>query len=457
MILKKSKNSYNRSSKSIHSNPNKDQKKNSENSNNVLLDFDIVSSSSLNPFIDNASKNTSEISLYYDEEEEEEEESYDLDDTPTTPKSSSENIKNESNSTAKLQDKFKQKQLFSFLLQSPDITPDQAKSYLVEACSSAEAIISHFTECQMIDNHLMIDIEILTIRYLTDFLFEERIQHEKKENQSTIPLSHIEKEACDIIETIIDELSQIVDNDGFDMLINLDPEPQDTLNRNKTTVNSDQLNGANTQQADHFLLTDSSSDMMNDKDSPRNKSDQKSYFNTNQFLISESESNVSIHSNSDELPKDSIHQSDSNSSMSPVHEKSVVFTSLENKKIKFNLTENKEMISLKVSSSALSNSKKNSACDSLNDSIQPKSKTELPKKSINGMQFLFKKAVSYAESAAKLELSQEFQFALVKYQRALLLLQPIAFLIEETDQVRAARDLYGKINERSYAISSHEK
>ena len=69
------------------------------------------------------------------------------------------------------------------------------------------------------------------------------------------------------------------------------------------------------------------------------------------------------------------------------------------------------------------------------------------------MQFLFSKAVEYAKDAAKLEISRQFEFAALKYQRALYLLQPIAFSKKFDDQIKAARDLYKKIDERKVNAS----
>lgn len=299
----------------------------------------------------------------------------------------------ENTSFLELSESFKEKQKFSFMSSFPDVGSDQAVEYLTEAYTSADTIISHFTECQNISNNLLINTEMLIIRFLIDFLVEEKhltqlaskssennfgssvkYRSSSKREKEKKSYSSIEKDVCDLIKVCINELSAIMtDSDDLSYEETESESESDLISLNphvKPNVEND-FSGAKS-----TIVTD-----INKKENLSKGSN----FNSSSNLV---DKNIN-----------------------------------DNRKIHINLS-------------------------GIVD-FGPDIKKTTPKNSCeSGMQFLFNKAVEYAKAAAKLEMCKQFEFAALKYQRALYLLQPIAFSKNVDDQIKAARDLYKKIDER---------
>ena len=78
---------------------------------------------------------------------------------------------------------------------------------------------------------------------------------------------------------------------------------------------------------------------------------------------------------------------------------------------------------------------------------------DLERGDTNAMMFLYEKGMEYAKSACSAEIDGENSLALLKYQRALHMMQPIAFSLNGSDFVRDVRILYRKISARHGELS----
>lgn len=74
--------------------------------------------------------------------------------------------------------------------------------------------------------------------------------------------------------------------------------------------------------------------------------------------------------------------------------------------------------------------------------------TDLQQCETSAMQFLFEKGLEFASDGASLEQSEDYNFALIKYQRAMALLRPIAYSVTDDDFTGAVRSLYIQISKR---------
>lgn len=311
-----------------------------------------------------------------------------------------------------LTESFKERQKFSFISSFPEVGAEQAVEYLTEAYTSADTIISHFTECQNISNELLINIEMLIIRFLIDFLVEEKhlSQLTSKstsnfENRNLAKISKgkknvpgIEKDVFELIKVCMKELTAIMIDSSDDVSYEeseseSDPDLISFNLQNQPNSNSNDNNNVNVfSGTKSSIVPNPSLPLVNKNNSLLDGP------NTNSNKKIESSSSVKLN---------------------------------ENRKIVINFNDNVEVVSNKKE-------------------IEDESKKRLRD---SGMQFLFSKAVEYAKDAAKLEISRQFEFAALKYQRALYLLQPIAFSKKFDDQIKAARDLYKKIDERKVNAS----
>ncbi|OHS99763.1 hypothetical protein TRFO_33724 [Tritrichomonas foetus] len=103
---------------------------------------------------------------------------------------------------------------FSFLAASPDADDVVAENYLIDALNCSETIASHFTECQLISNSLLISLEILVIHFLFDFFYEEkqiRKNHSTNSKKYSKNGKKIQKDVLELAKCYIDEVEAIID------------------------------------------------------------------------------------------------------------------------------------------------------------------------------------------------------------------------------------------------------
>lgn len=401
----------------------------------------------------------------------------------------------DSNFLIELTESFKENQKFSFLAPFPEVNFEQAEEYLADAYTSACTITTHFTECQNVSNSLLINTEILVIRFLFDFLVEERhlLQTMLKSNQS-LPsnnrfqrsfskdkcTSNIERDVYELIRLCIKEVNAIIaadDNSSSDysdsepaLLPSSAPHPisagnkKGSLNmniidgdKNNLNVNNHNSNGMNIGNLNSVKRGNVNNKIVNNADN---------LVGSNLAGKNESINNKLINGNLIDVESENLNSSNNgkiNKSYSSNDRNGNNFTDMfpganmsnntnANKSINF-----KDVPRPKMTANASLNLNKRITIN-LNDIVSVpadrKGCSATKEKVCScGMQFLFNKAVEYARDAAKLEIGKQFEFAALKYQRALYLLQPIAFLKNTSDEIATARDLFKKLEDRRVEMS----